>query len=66
LYKNITPDYYGFRDEDDGILLMKEAEKERELDELFLQKYRSEMQAKYSEGQVQLIVGSSSDMDNEE
>lgn len=26
LYKNITPDYYGFRDDDDGLLAPKEAE----------------------------------------
>ena len=25
LYKNITPDYYGFRDDDDGVLIPKEA-----------------------------------------
>ena len=31
LYKNITPDYYGFRDDDDGVLVAKEAEREREL-----------------------------------
>jgi hypothetical protein len=24
LYKNITPDYYGYRDDDDGILIEKE------------------------------------------
>jgi pre-mRNA-splicing factor ISY1 len=30
LYKNITPDYYGFRDDDDGILKGKEAERELE------------------------------------
>lgn len=28
MYKNITPDYYGYRDEDDGILVEKEAIKE--------------------------------------
>jgi hypothetical protein len=28
LYKNITPDYYGDRDDDDGILAIKEAERE--------------------------------------
>ena len=28
MYKNITPDYYGYRDEDDGILVIKEAERE--------------------------------------
>ena len=26
LYKFITPDYYGYRDDDDGILVMKEIE----------------------------------------
>ena len=24
MYKNITPDYYGYRDDDDGILVAKE------------------------------------------
>ena len=31
LYKNITPDYYGFRDDDDGLLVPKEAQREKEL-----------------------------------
>lgn len=31
LYKNITPDYYGFRDDDDGTLIAKEAQREKEL-----------------------------------
>ena len=28
IFKNITPDYYGYRDDDDGILAKKEAERE--------------------------------------
>jgi pre-mRNA-splicing factor ISY1 len=31
LYKNISPDYYGFRDEDDGLIVPMEEEREREL-----------------------------------
>lgn len=31
LYKHITPDYYGFRDDDDGVLAAKEAARETEL-----------------------------------
>uniref|UniRef100_A0A7S3M565 Pre-mRNA-splicing factor ISY1 n=2 Tax=Spumella elongata TaxID=89044 RepID=A0A7S3M565_9STRA len=31
MYKNITPDYYGYRDDDDGILAIKEAKREKEL-----------------------------------
>lgn len=31
LYKAIDPDYYGFRDEEDGILERVEAEAEREM-----------------------------------
>lgn len=31
LYKNITPDYYGYRDDDDGILQEKESIREAEL-----------------------------------
>lgn len=29
LYRNVTPDYYGYRDEDDGTLLLLEAEAEQ-------------------------------------
>lgn len=28
MYKNVTPDYYGYRDDDDGILVQKEAKRE--------------------------------------
>jgi len=28
MYKNITPDYYGYRDDDDGVLMEKEATRE--------------------------------------
>jgi Isy1-like splicing family len=28
MYKNITPDYYGYRDEDDGVLVAREAVRE--------------------------------------
>ena len=28
MYKNITPDYYGYRDEDDGVLVLKEEVRE--------------------------------------
>ena len=28
MYKNITPDYYGYRDDDDGILAVREKERE--------------------------------------
>lgn len=31
LYKNITPDYYGFRDDDDGQLMELEAQREEQL-----------------------------------
>lgn len=31
LYKNITPDYYGYRDDDDGILILKESIQEKQL-----------------------------------
>ncbi|RYH19554.1 hypothetical protein EON65_25915 [archaeon] len=33
IHKHITPDYYGYRDEDDGILLPLEKEREREMRE---------------------------------
>ena len=28
MYKNITPDYYGYRDDDDGLLVIKELHRE--------------------------------------
>lgn len=28
MYKHVTPDYYGYRDDDDGILVQKEAKRE--------------------------------------
>lgn len=31
MYKNITPDYYGYRDDDDGLLVPQEEMKEKEL-----------------------------------
>jgi pre-mRNA-splicing factor ISY1 len=31
MYKNITPDYYGYRDDDDGVLMPQEAAREEEL-----------------------------------
>jgi len=32
MYKNITPDYYGYRDDDDGVLMTKEAAREVSFD----------------------------------
>lgn len=40
IYKNITPDYYGYRDEDDGVLLSKEATKQRKLVEIEEEKFQ--------------------------
>ena len=28
MYKHVTPDYYGYRDDDDGILVLKETKRE--------------------------------------
>eukprot|EP01038_Epipyxis_sp_PR26KG_P008709 gene8709-11768_t len=56
LYKNITPDYYGYRDEDDGILVSKEAEREKELLEKEYNKYLEEHPNK-------VIVNDDSDLD---
>lgn len=39
IYQHITPDYYGFRDEEDGVLLMKEREQERILMKEALKQY---------------------------
>eukprot|EP00388_Colpodella_angusta_P045931 GDKK01067707.1.p1 GENE.GDKK01067707.1~~GDKK01067707.1.p1 ORF type:complete len:262 (-),score=45.05 GDKK01067707.1:86-871(-) len=39
LYKNVTPDYYGYRDDDDGILAQKEAKREKELSAKAVKEY---------------------------
>lgn len=39
MYKSITPDYYGYRDEDDGTLLAKEAAAERAAVDAALEEY---------------------------
>jgi pre-mRNA-splicing factor ISY1 len=42
IYKNITPDYYGFRDDDDGVLMRLEAERSKQLiEEELTSKYNS-------------------------
>ncbi|KAJ1422473.1 Isy1-like splicing factor [Ochromonadaceae sp. CCMP2298] len=44
MYKNVTPDYYGYRDDDDGILVQKEGDREKELQALAIRQH-SEMKA---------------------
>lgn len=42
LYKNITPDYYGFRDEEDGVLVEAEAAAEQHLRQKLEQDWKQE------------------------
>ena len=39
MYKNVTPDYYGYRDEDDGTLLAKESAAEKRAVEAEMEAY---------------------------
>jgi pre-mRNA-splicing factor ISY1 len=48
LYKNITPDYYGFRDDEDGILVDKEMKREKELVAIARREYEA-TKKKYKE-----------------
>ncbi len=41
MYKGIDPDYYGYRDEDDGVLVRKEAEAERRAVEAAVAEFRA-------------------------
>ena len=55
LYKNITPDYYGFRDDDDGVLIPKEATRQvkrinTSLNEFRDKKHKLEEEIKESNG----------------
>lgn len=49
LYKNITPDYYGYRDEDDGVLLSKEALAEKRAIEHEMQQYNEAQKLRKSD-----------------
>lgn len=42
MYKGIDPDYYGYRDEDDGVLVRKEATAERRMVEEAVAAFRAE------------------------
>jgi len=46
LFKGIQPDYYGWRDDEDGMLGLVEAAKEHELVELELQRWKAEQATK--------------------
>ncbi|CAM9337777.1 unnamed protein product [Phaeothamnion confervicola] len=60
LYKNITPDYYGWRDEEDGVLLEKEAAIEnRKVDEAVAE-WRAEKRRRLQEEAVDAALGGGS------
>ena len=48
IYRSITPNYYGWRDEEDPDLLPAEEQREKELKELFLKKWQDEHPSRVS------------------
>ena len=52
MYKGITPDYYGFRDEDDGVLLPKEAEAEKRAIDEAQAEHRAKRQRQLEAGEA--------------
>mmetsp|Transcript_20887 Transcript_20887/g.30988 ORF Transcript_20887/g.30988 Transcript_20887/m.30988 type:complete len:271 (+) Transcript_20887:34-846(+) len=52
MYKNITPDYYGYRDEEDGILVKKEAEAEKVMTSKAVELWREEKRARKDKPKV--------------
>lgn len=49
MYKGIDPDYYGYRDEDDGVLVRKEAEAERRMVEAAVAEFRAAKRQRVAE-----------------
>lgn len=58
LFKNLTPDYYGWRDEDDGMLLLAEQQKEMEAVEKEVSRWKVEQANKPKPAQVEKKVES--------
>lgn len=52
MYKGIDPDYYGYRDEDDGVLVRKEAEAEKRAVEAALADFRAAKRQRAAEGEA--------------
>jgi pre-mRNA-splicing factor ISY1 len=51
MYKGIDPDYYGYRDEDDGVLVRKEAEAEKRAVEEAVAEFRAKRQRAAGQGE---------------
>jgi pre-mRNA-splicing factor ISY1 len=69
MYKGIDPDYYGFRDEDDGVLVAAEAAAEAEAVAASLARHRATKRCRASaeaEGGVSVGGGSEDGSDNDE
>lgn len=49
LYRNIDGDYYGFRDEDDGVLIQVESEAEEQLRKKALTEWKHDLDSKYTQ-----------------
>jgi pre-mRNA-splicing factor ISY1 len=52
MYRNITPDYYGYRDDEDGVLVLKEAAAEREQIAAAVAEWKAEQQARIARGET--------------
>jgi pre-mRNA-splicing factor ISY1 len=52
MYRNITPDYYGYRDDEDGVLVLKEAAAEREQVATAVAEWKAEQQARIARGET--------------
>eukprot|EP00611_Tribonema_gayanum_P024204 TRINITY_DN5289_c0_g1_i1.p1 TRINITY_DN5289_c0_g1~~TRINITY_DN5289_c0_g1_i1.p1 ORF type:complete len:280 (-),score=102.63 TRINITY_DN5289_c0_g1_i1:69-908(-) len=51
MYKNITPDYYGYRDEEDGVLVVKEAVAEKAQVAQSVAQWQAEREARIARGE---------------
>lgn len=52
MYKGIDPDYYGYRDEDDGVLVRKEAEAEKRAIEAAVADFRAAKRQRAAAGEA--------------
>jgi pre-mRNA-splicing factor ISY1 len=52
MYRNITPDYYGYRDDEDGVLATKEAIAEREQVAAAVAEWKAEQAARIARGET--------------
>jgi pre-mRNA-splicing factor ISY1 len=66
IYKNITPDYYGWREEEDGVLLELEQEATARNEERFQERIREEKRLKQEQGVMEEQDDESSSDEEEE